>query len=136
MSDAITGAALAISLLALLISSLGLREARKANLLPTVITLFAQYREPDMIQARRTLSQGLSKGLLEFDKPCALHDLPDDTAKAALKVANYLDNVGLLRKRGLIKLDIVVDFMGGSAERIWDELREFVEIEREGRPNG
>lgn len=78
----------------------------------------------------------MSQGLAEIEEPCALHDLPDGLAQAALKVANYLENVGLVMQLGLIEPRVVVGFMGVSAERIWDELASFIALERESRPDG
>jgi hypothetical protein len=124
--------ALIVASFAALVSVRQLWEARKANVFPAVVTLFSQYREPEMIRARRALSQGLS----EIEQPCAIHDLPDDVARAPLEVANYLENVGLLMQLDLIDPRIVVGFMGGSAERIWDELAAFIALERESRPEG
>lgn len=85
-----------------------------------------------MIEARRILSQGIAK----IEEPCAIHDLPDGLAQAALKVVNYLENVGLVMQLGLVKPRVVVGFMGVSAERIWDELATFIACERETRPDG
>lgn len=80
-----------------------------------------------MIEARHLLKRDLPK------TACAIHELPNDVAQAAVLVANYLENVGLLVYLELVEPRIAIGFLGGSAERIWDELKPFIGCERTER---
>ena len=131
--------ALTIAIIALLVAAFAaftswrqLSEVRKANSFPAVVDLFREYRTSEMVAARRLLSEKLP----HIDPPCAIHDLPDDLADAALRVMHYLDNLGVMLHHGLVEPEIVSGFLGGSAARIWRELSGFIVRERASRPNG
>jgi len=126
MTLAIAIAALIVAAIAALISVRQLREATKANAFPAAVDLFREYRNREMVAARRLLSQELPAP----ENAKAIRDLPDDVAQAALKVSHYLDNLGVLVAHGLLQPELAAGFLGDSTLRLWQQLEPFIVRER------
>jgi hypothetical protein len=132
LASTLAVAALLLSGLAAATSVRQLREARKANAFPATVDLFREYRSEQMVAARRLLS----RRLVELDHGKGIQGMPDDVARAALKLAHYFDNLGVQVEHRLIPADIVAGFLGDSALRLWSQLEPFIFSERELRsPN-
>jgi hypothetical protein len=89
------------------------RQSRRANELPAIIDLFAEYRSPEMVRARRLVHAELGGGV----DPVALHELPDSLAEAATRVGHFLDHLGVLVSLGLLRADVVSSFIGRASSR-------------------
>jgi hypothetical protein len=126
MSLTIAVAALLVAGIAALISARQLREATKANAFPATVDLFREYRDREMVAARRLLSQKLPAP----EHATAIRDLPDDVAQAALKVSHYLDNLGVLVAHDLLEPELAAGFLGDSTLRLWRQLEPFIVRER------
>ncbi len=129
-------AALIVALIALVVAAISafisarqLREAMRANAFPAVVDLFREYRSAEMVAARRLLSSKLP----ELEPVEGIQGLPDEVASAAIKVGNYLDNLGVLIARRLLDPEVAAGFLGDSALRLWRELSPFIQRERELR---
>jgi hypothetical protein len=102
------------------------RESRRANAFPAVVDLFREYRSPEMVAARRLVSRELGP-----DRPaCEVSDLPDELAQAVLRIGHYLDNIGVMIDKKLIKPELVAGFLGDSALRQWNQMERFIRKER------
>jgi len=126
MALIIAVAALLVAVIAALISRQQLREATKANAFPATVDLFREYRNVEMVAARRLLSQKLPAQ----EDATAIRDLPDDVAQAALKVSHYLDNLGVLVAHDLLRPELAAGFLGDSTLRLWRQLEPFIVRER------
>ena len=82
-----------------------------------------------MVEARRLLSDELR----ELDPEGGMRGLPDEVARAALRVSHYLDNLGVLVANGLLEPELAAGFLGDSALRLWRDLYPFITRERELR---
>ena len=56
--------------------------------------------------------------------------MPDELAQPVLRIAHYLDNVGVMIDKKLIKPELVAGFLGDSALRQWHQLERFIRKER------
>jgi len=125
-------AALAVAMVAASISVRQLGEAKKANAFPATVDLFREYRSVEMVKARRLLFHGLA----DADPTGGIRGMPDDLARAALRVSHYLDNLGVLVAHRLIDPRLAAGFLGDSTLRLWKDLAPFIYSEREFRnPN-
>jgi hypothetical protein len=130
--------AIVISIGAVLVSMISagfawmqLRQAKRASEVPAITGLFAEYRSPEMVAARKLLY-----AQLPGTEACPLHDLPPPLAEAAELVAHYLDHLGVLVRFRLLKPKVVSGFILLSAKHVWDELVTYVDLEREKRDGG
>jgi hypothetical protein len=126
MALAIAIAALIVATVAAIVPVRQLREATKANAFPAAVDLFREYRNREMVAARRLLSQELPAP----ENARAIRDLTDDVAQAALKVSHYLDNLGVLVAHGLLRPELAAGFLGDSTLRLWQQLEPFIVQER------
>lgn len=129
MALAIAIAALVVAAIAAVISVRQLREARKANAFPATVDLFREYRSEEMVKARRLLSQEL----VNADPAEGIRGMPDDLARAALRVSHYLDNLGVLVAHELLDPKLAAGFLGDSTLRLWSDLGPFIFSERSFR---
>ena len=125
--------ALTLAIFALIVSAVAagvsirqLREASKANAFPSAVDLFREYRNKEMVAARRLLSEKLPT----LEDTGGIQDLPDDVAQAALKVSHYLDNLGVLVANDLLRPKLAAGFLGDSTLRQWTLLEPFILRER------
>jgi hypothetical protein len=125
--------ALTIAIFALIVSAVAagisirqLREASKANAFPAAVDLFREYRNREMVAARRLLSEKLPT----LEDAGGIRDLPDDIAQAALKISHYLDNLGVLVAHDLLQPKLAAGFLGDSTLRQWILLEPFILRER------
>ena len=132
MALAVAIAALIVAAIAAFISIRQLREATKANAFPAAVDLFREYRDTEMVAARKLLSEELPTA----ENAKAIRNLSDDVGQAALKVSHYLDNLGVLVAHDLLQPELAAGFLGDSAVRLWSQLEPFIALERELRsPN-
>jgi hypothetical protein len=127
----IAAAALLVAAISTVISVRSLREVRKANALAATIEFFREYRSEQMVADRRLVLSTVRK-IKNSDK--GITDMPNDVARAALRLCHYLDNLGVLMANGLFPADIATGFLGVTAVQLWSGLRPFIEVERRRRP--
>src|SRR5262245_27543784 len=105
-----------------------LREARKANALPTLLEFVQEYRRYEA--DRRYLLRDLRN---EHDPKVGISGLPNDARERVVRVQHYLDQLGLLVDQQLVDAGAVAGFMGESVLRSWQALSPYITAERDIR---
>jgi hypothetical protein len=126
---AVAVASAAISAIAVSVASRQLRESRRANDFPQAVDLFREYRQPAMVAARQTIFERVP----EFDPEKGVSGLAPEVKREAEQVIHYLDNLGFLVAEELTRPEIVAGFLGGSALRVWETMRDLIHAERQLR---
>jgi hypothetical protein len=123
---------LLFSLLAVAVSAaFALRQSklmRDTNLVPVVIDLFQDFRDPEF---KAHLSYIQHK--LWDDCPPADHgmtDLPNEARGHAYAVLKFFDTVGLLVAHGVVNELVPLGAMGGSILRAWARIGPYLKNER------
>lgn len=103
-----------------------LREARKANA-KALVDFMREYRdyEPD----RRLLIRELRK----HPSRLGTSELPDCIREEVNHVCHYLDHLGFLVAKGVVKPEDVAGLMGHSILVTWGVLRPYIMVERQKR---
>lgn len=131
-SDVMTTVSLIISVLALVAGGGATyyarhqaQTAKRASLMPAVIDLFREYRDPEMVSARRSVYQDMPGDA----GGTRLAELPEPIHASAIRVAHMLDNVGLLVAEGLIPPPVAAQFFGPGVVGLWVKLRPCILLE-------
>jgi hypothetical protein len=82
--------------------------------------------------ADRRLVLGTVRKINNSEK--GITDLPNDVARASLRLCHYLDNLGVLVANGLFPAEVATGFLGVTAVQLWEGLQPFIETERSRRP--
>jgi hypothetical protein len=122
LAVAIASAVVAVG--SVIISWRQLHQARVANLLPTAIGLFREFR--NMTGGRHRLSPVLAD--IDIDVP--LTKLPLEIRDDALRLAHFLDNLGFLVAEGLVRPEHVAGFLGTAVLDTWQKLGPHIYAER------
>jgi hypothetical protein len=96
--------------------------SRKATQLESYIDVLREYRGADMLAARRRIR--------DFDYACILEEIPLGDRELVEMVGNYLDQIGVLVKLGLLDVKPAGAFLGGSARNMWEKLAPIIHAER------
>jgi hypothetical protein len=126
-------AALLVSIGALGISALAsLRQlalAQKANSLPALVDLFTEHRGEALAEARHYVFTDMTK----LDLSDGLASLPEDKRRLVRDLAWFYDNLGALVAHGVVPVEPISGYLGGSVVNVWEALRPLVEVERAKR---
>jgi hypothetical protein len=127
-------ASLVVSVVALMLagvaSELQRRASRRANNLPVLIELFREHRDPRLARARELVYRELRQA----DLSAGLNSIADpDERQQVLDLCWFYDNLGALVAHGVIDLDPVSGYLGGSVMEIWDIVQPMVLAERSRR---
>lgn len=128
-------AALIVSVVSLLASSiagfLAVRAARHANANPVLIDLFAEHRSAELAAARVWVHEHLT------DFPDAaelgLDALPADMRAPVRDLAWFYDNLGVFVHHGVVDVELVSGYLGGSVLDLWPKYAAVVAGERKRR---
>lgn len=130
-SDAVT---IIVSVLALVTSLAGLAvqrfTARNSDTVATTLTLFQEFRSPEMAAARRVVTDGLLKAP---GQETAVNELDEDVKDSVIAVCRYFDHVGVLVAYRMVPAEPVVGYLGSSVDYHWTRLKPYVLKERERR---
>ncbi|WP_157881127.1 DUF4760 domain-containing protein [Streptomyces griseoruber] len=126
-------AALVVSLLALAVSGVvslrQLRLSQHANALPVVVDLFQEHRGVRLAQARTFVHEELPG----YDLDGGLAGLPDEGRDLVRELAWYYDNLGVLVAHGVVDIEPVSGYLGGSVISVWEHMEPLVRAERTRR---
>lgn len=103
-----------------------LRATRVATQLEANVDLLREYRSTTMRLQRAQLRQ-----LPECDPNQGLEQLSADDREALENVFHYLDQVGMLVSVGMLEIDSIARFLGGSAQAMWRCAAPFIYADRE-----
>lgn len=126
-------AALVVSVLALGVSgAVSLRQLRlteHANTLPVVVDLFREHRSVRLARARTFVHEELP----ECDLSLGLAGLPEEGRDLVRELAWYYDNLGALVAHGVVDIEPVSGYLGGSVISVWEHMEPLVAVERARR---
>ncbi|MFC9931952.1 hypothetical protein [Streptomyces sp. NPDC127190] len=126
-------AALVVSVVALMVSgAVSLRQLRlteHANTLPVLVDLFREHRSVRLAQARQFVHQELPA----CDLSAGLAGLPEDGRDLVRELAWYYDNLGALVAHGVVDIEPVSGYLGGSVIAVWERVEPLVAVERAKR---
>ncbi|MGW8971941.1 DUF4760 domain-containing protein [Streptomyces platensis] len=126
-------AALAVSVVALVVSGAAalrqLRLAQHANALPVLVDLFREHRSVRLARARHFVHQQLP----DCDLSAGLAGLPEDEGDLVRELAWYYDNLGALVAHGVVDIEPISGYLGGSVISVWESMEPLVEAERAKR---
>ena len=124
-----------VSIIALLLSILVAikqsHDAKSSDSVSAVLELFAEFRKPELVEARQTVIHKLS-----VDNYCpevGLYGLPDEVKHSALSVSHFFDHVGVLVAHNLVNREAIIGWIGDSAIYCWDSLFPYIVAERKIR---
>ena len=126
-------AAVIVASLALLTSTglswRAVRLSRHSNTMPVLIDLFKEHRGERLARARNFIHNELS----DCDLSRGLDGLPSEGRELLRDHAWSYDNLGALVTHGVIDLDAVSGYLGGSVTSCWKAVRPIVLAERAQR---
>lgn len=126
-------AALLVSVVALLVSGAAsysqLRLAKHANTLPVLVELFREHRSDHLAEARRFVHQELPRR----DISEGLDSLSSEEAKKVRDLAWFYDNLGALVAHGVVDIDPISGYLGGSVISTWESMRPLIVAHRARR---
>ncbi|TVZ75664.1 hypothetical protein [Streptomyces sp. BK340] len=126
-------AALVVSLVAFGVSGAvswrQLRLSEQANTLPVVVDLFREHRSVRLARARTFVHEELPA----CDLSLGLAGLPDEGQDLVRELAWYYDNLGALVTHGVVEIEPVSGYLGGSVISVWEHLEPLVAVERARR---
>ncbi|OQQ13666.1 hypothetical protein B0675_25695 [Streptomyces sp. M41(2017)] len=128
-------AALIVSAVALLVSGVvSLRQIRlteHANTLPVLVDMFREHRSDRLAEARQVVHEKLPG----YDLSLGLAGLPDNERFLVRELAWFYDNLGALVAHGVVDIEPVSGYLGGSVITVWESLQPLVQAERSKRAN-
>lgn len=134
-SQVANGVALVLSFVAVAVSTIfALRQSRlmqQANLLPVLIGMFAEFREP-------AFKEHLAFIETELWERCprehgGIDDLPVEVRRHVIPVMTFFAGVGMLVKYGIVNEIIAASYMRGSTLAAWSRLAPYIYNERSRR---
>ncbi|MEV0178429.1 hypothetical protein AB0I54_03850 [Streptomyces sp. NPDC050625] len=132
LSVASTVLALAISVLSLVVSSFvsarQLQLANNSNLLPVVVELFRETRQPDFSRAIEYIKSDLAR---EHSPEFGYRRLPDEPLRHVRRVSLFYDDVGKLVAHGVVDERLIIGSYGPNIINMWNVLAPYIYRERE-----
>lgn len=106
-----------------------LRLTEHANTLPVLVDLFREHRTVRLAHARRIVNRRLPT----YDLSGGLEGLPDEERDLVRELAWYYDNLGALVTHGVVDIEPVSGYLGGSVITCWEIMEPLVRAERAKR---
>lgn len=126
-------AALVVSVLALAASAfVSLRQIRltkHTNTLPVVVDLFREHRGLRLARAREVVFRQLPG----WDLSTGMEGLPERERHLIRDLAWFYDNLGALVTHGVVDIEPVSGYLGGSVVSVWERMEPLVRVERAKR---
>ncbi|WP_043457645.1 DUF4760 domain-containing protein [Streptomyces fulvoviolaceus] len=125
--------AVVLSVAALGVSGLAslrqLRLTEHANTLPVLVDLFREHRSVHLARARQVVHEQLPACNLA----AGLEGLPESERDLVRELAWFYDNRGALVTHGVVDIEPVSGYLGGSVISVWERLEPLVQAERAKR---
>lgn len=126
-------AALLVSVVALGVTGLAslrqLRLTEHANTLPVLVDLFREHRSEHLAHARYLVFEKLPDCDLSLGMEC----LPEAERNLIRELAWFYDNLGALVTHGVVDIEPVSGYLGGSVISVWRQMEPLVRAERAKR---
>jgi hypothetical protein len=129
---------LALNLVAVLVAAIALatsvavsrrqlRLAQNSNVLPIVLQLFKETREPEFSRAIEYISTRLA---IEHAPDHGYRSLPPDVKRDIRRVSLFYDDVGKLVAFGVVEERLIIGSYGLNIVNMWDVLAPYIYKER------
>ena len=105
--------------------------ARQANQIPALVDLFREHRSEHLAQARAFVCG--DKWPQAEQLAGGLEALPHDRRQPVRDLMWFYDNLGALVSHGIVDLEPIAGYLGGSVRLCWDRLAPLIEAERSRR---
>jgi hypothetical protein len=132
LSVASTVLALALSVVSLVVSSVvsvrQLQLANNSNLLPVVVELFRETRQPDFSRAIEYIKWDLGR---QYSPESGYRRLPDEPLRHIRRVSLFYDDVGKLVAHGVVDERLIIGSYGPNIIQMWDVLAPYIYREAE-----
>ncbi|MFE4581046.1 DUF4760 domain-containing protein [Streptomyces chartreusis] len=132
LSAASTVLALAISVISLatsaVVSARQLRLANNSNVLPVVVELFRETRQPEFSRAIEYISLDLAR---EHSPDSGYRRLPEEPLRHVRLVSLFYDDVGKLVAHGVVDERLIIGSYGPNIVNMWEVLAPYFYRERE-----
>ncbi|MFC8350743.1 hypothetical protein [Streptomyces sp. NPDC057280] len=126
-------AALIVSVVALaasgIVSVRQLQLTEHSNTLPVLVDFFREHRGERLAQARQLIFDKSSV----WDLSAGLEGLPEVERSLIRELAWFYDNLGALVTHGVVDIEPISGYLGGSVISVWEGLEPLVRAEREKR---
>ncbi|WP_404197242.1 DUF4760 domain-containing protein [Streptomyces tauricus] len=126
-------AALVVSVMALGVSGLvsvrQLRLTEHTNTLPVLVDLFREHRSMRLARAREVVFEQLP----DWDLAAGMEGLPEVERNLIRELAWFYDNLGALVTHGVVDIEPVSGYLGGSVISVWERMEPLVRVERAKR---
>ncbi len=126
-------AALVVSVVALGVSGVvslrQLRLTQHANTLPVLVDLFREHRSVRLARAREVAFSQLPG----WDLSAGMEGLPETERTLLRDLAWFYDNLGALVTHGVVDVEPVSGYLGGSVVAVWERMEPLVRVERAKR---
>ncbi|MBC2904713.1 DUF4760 domain-containing protein [Streptomyces cupreus] len=126
-------AAVVVSVVALGVSgAASLRQLRltaHANAVPVLVDLFREHRSVQLAMARHVVYARLPSR----DLSAGLDGLPGSERDLVRELAWFYDNLGALVAHGVVDIEPVSGYLGGSVISVWERVEPLVQAERAKR---
>lgn len=123
-------AAVVVSVVALGVSGFAsvrqLRLTAHANALPVLVDLFREHRSAQLARARQVVFEQSST----WDPSAGLDGLPESERDLVRELAWFYDNLGSLVAHGVVDIEPVSGYLGGSVISVWERMEPLVQAER------
>lgn len=124
-------ASLALSVFAVAAAAAGVviqsRSARHGIILAACVPLFAEWRTPEMVKAKRLLDDAI-RGGADWAQP--LYALPVELRDSVATVTAYLDQLGILASVGSLPGELADAYLANTARYYHDHLAPLLDVER------
>ncbi|MGW7208845.1 DUF4760 domain-containing protein [Streptomyces sp. NPDC054837] len=104
-----------------------LRLAQNSNVLPIVIQLFRETREPEFSKAIEYISTRLAA---EHPSDQGYRALPSEVKRDIRRVSLFYDDVGKLVAHGVVEESLIIGSYGLNIVNMWDVLAPYIYKER------
>jgi hypothetical protein len=132
------GQSLLVNLLAVLLSAIALatsfavsrrqlRLAQNSNVLPVIIQMFKETREPEFSRAVEYISRRLAT---DHPHSNGYRSLPREPRDHIRRIGLFYDDVGKLVAHGVVKEQLVIGAYGLNIVRMWEALAPYIYSER------
>ncbi|MEU3794898.1 hypothetical protein AB0F07_34755 [Streptomyces fructofermentans] len=126
-------AAFVVSAMALgvtgIVSVRQLRLTEHANTLPVLVDLFREHRSVHLARARQVVFEQLPG----CDLSAGMEGLPEAERNLIRELAWFYDNLGALVAHGVVDIEPVSGYLGGSVISVWERMQPLVQAERAKR---
>lgn len=134
MNDLIT---LVVAIIALLISGYvayrQIKLTKLSNSYPVVSEMFKEFRS---LEFKEHLNYVTNTFLKDNKVELGINNLPEEVKSHVKIVSHFFDHLGVMVANNVADKNLVICYLGGAAEEVWNVLSLNIKFERDFRPNG